>query len=215
MPLLDSLPLPMMLRLIDQLTEMLKDASIYVQRAAAQTLILSGLKAGIPVLIETLRFPSIDTFEFYDQDLIKDLAFYCGVDFADDQRYDFQTWQTWWQANGPTVNLGHNLIIKKEIEAAFETYPEQSGLDLFERLMLSESGNAMVQRRYRRFCRDRIRYLLAHRTITRDIIARCLVLQGRLAALEPHNPKTQKQLQLFEKRLAEYEFKSLAKFIIS
>ena len=188
----------------EKLHEKLQDQSIYVRRASAKTLILGGLKEGIPILIETLQFPSIDTFEFYDEDLIKDIAFYCGVDFPDDQRYVYQTWKNWWHANNEAVNLGHNLNIKHEIEAAFATYPERSGMATFERLMQTEPDNAMIQRRFRRFCRDRIRYLLSYRKITSAIIARCVVLQQRLVMLEPDNPKAQKQLQLFEKQLADF-----------
>jgi hypothetical protein len=69
--------------------------------------------------------------------------------------------------------------------------------------MQREAGNAMVKRRYERFCRDRIRYLLGHRTITRAIIARCIVLQRKLVALEPEDLKLQVQLQVFEKRLSQ------------
>jgi HEAT repeat protein len=182
----------------------LDDASIYVQRAAAHTVIEAGHKEGIPILIASLRFPSIDTFEFYDEDLPKDLAFYCGIDFPDDQRYDHRTWQQWWQKHQKEVNLSHNLAIKREIEAAFATYPEQSGLATFDRLMQTETGNRMIMRRYGRFCRDRIRYLLGHQKMTREIIARCVALQRRLVALEPDNPKTLKQLQLFETQLSGY-----------
>jgi len=189
---------------VETLRQKLQDPNIYVRRASARSLILGGVKQGIPILIETMQFPSIDTFEFYDEDLIKDIAFYCGVDFPDDQRYAYQTWKNWWHANSEAVNLDHNLNIKQEIETAFATYPELSGLATFERLMQTEPDNAMIQRRFRRYCRDRIRYLLSYRKITSAIIARCIVLQQRLVMMEPDNPKTQKQLQLFEKQLAEF-----------
>ena len=180
----------------------LQDPDVYVRRAIAHTLARSGDKQGIPTLIESLRFPSIDTFDFYDQDLVKDIAFYCGVDFPDAQRFDHGTWRDWWQANAQHVDLAHNLTVKKQIEDAFAAFPESRGLATFERLMQTENGNLMVKRRYQRFCRDRIRYLLGHRAIERTIIERCIVLQRILNDLDPDDMKVKKQLLLFEQQLA-------------
>jgi hypothetical protein len=70
--------------------------------------------------------------------------------------------------------------------------------------MQTAPDNAMIKRRYQRFCRDRIRYLLAYPKVTRAIVTRCITLQQKLVMLEPDNLKYRKQLRIFEKQLLEY-----------
>ena len=94
-----------------RLMKALKDDSVYVRRAAARSVVLNNEKAGIPVLIELLRFPSVDAFEFYDREIAKELAFYCGTDFPSDERYAYETWEKWWAANSAAVDLKENLDI--------------------------------------------------------------------------------------------------------
>ena len=90
---------------VQALLKSLKDDDVYVKRASAKSLAFLGQKEGIPALIETLTFPSIDTDEYYDQDLVKDLAFFCGTDFPGAMRYEYERWREWWAQNGHEVHL--------------------------------------------------------------------------------------------------------------
>jgi HEAT repeat protein len=187
---------------IEALKHSLEDHSVYVQRAAAKSLALSGTKAGIPVLIETLRYPSIDTFKHYDHDLIKDIAYYTGVDFPEEKRYNYHTWHRWWQANGRGLNLQLNLAIMKKIKSAFRAPHEESGISIFEQLLAENPDNAVVKRRYGRFCYEWITYrLLTRRNVNQEILKRCLRLQKILVKLEPDDPESIASMAYFLARL--------------
>jgi len=138
----------------------LKDKDVYVRRAAAQFLILAGKKEGIPVLIETLKFPSIDTFEHYDHELAKDLAYYCGVDFNKDERYEYVTWKKWWDDNGRDVDLKKNIDIMLKIEKAFTLKNEEQGIEIFDQLIRENPDNIVIKNRYKRFCFEWITFHL-------------------------------------------------------
>jgi len=171
-----------------ELKKSLKDSSIYVQRAAAKSLILNHVQEGIPVLIESLKFPSIDTFENYDHELAGDLAYFCGIDFSQDRRYNYETWRTWWQQNGSKLDLKHNLLIMAAIEQIFKQPDEESGIRDFERLLAENPSNTLIRKRYSRFCFEWITYrLLTQERITEETLTRCLRLQKIKTKLEPEN----------------------------
>ncbi len=191
---------------IDALREHLDDASVYVKREAARALILNNRKEGIPVLIETLQYPSIDTFEHYDHELAKDLAYYTGVDFPESQRYDYSTWRNWWQTNESELNLKRNLAIMKDIQRAFGASNEEKGIAIFERLKAENPENVVVRNRYQRFCYEWITFrLLTRDQITGEILKRCLRLQTIKAELEPENPQTIASLAYFYARLNNFD----------
>lgn len=70
-----------------------KDESFYVRRAAAMTAISLHDKAGIPILLETLEYNTLDTSENYGDNLYEELAKYVNVNFGTNK----DAWLTWWQ----------------------------------------------------------------------------------------------------------------------
>ncbi len=191
-------------KLLDQASK--ADENIYVKRALARALISQNVKAALPVLIETLRYPSIDTFAFYDHDLAKELAFYCGVDFPDDQRFQYETWKKWWDANGHQVNLARNISIMSTIKRAFRLDHEDKGIPLFEQLMKQHPENIVIRNRYERFCYEWINYrLLSRKKITPEIIYRNIRLQKIIIRLNPENEGAKAHLAYFQKQLAQYQ----------
>ncbi len=71
-----------------------EDPSFYVRRAAAMTAISLGDKEGIDVLLDTLKYDTLDTTDNYGDNLYSHLAEYVGVNFG----LDKQAWLDWWQA---------------------------------------------------------------------------------------------------------------------
>jgi HEAT repeat protein len=190
---------------ITALKQGLNDPDVYVQRAAAKSLALSGVKAGIPVIIETLRYPSIDTFEHYDRDLFNDLAYFTGVDFPEEKRYNYLTWKTWWQENGQHVQLHENLAIMKKIIRASNVPHEERGIAIFEKLIVEHPQNAVIKRRYQRFCYEWIAYrLLTRAKVNKDILRRCLRLQQIITTLDSDNPEALASLAYFQVRLNKF-----------
>jgi len=188
------------------LSKMLDDSSVYVQRAAAKSLILNRDKTAIPRLINTLTFPSIDTFAYYDHDIVKDIAFYCGIDFPDEERYAYATWNKWWQANGTRVNLEQNLKVMQAIQSAFSAPSEAEGLAVFERLMAEHPVNVVIRKRYILFCNEWINMrLLTRATVDEDIFTRCLRLQQKLTQLEPERAERWVRLAYFNYRLSNFD----------
>ena len=182
------------------------DENIYVKRTLARILISQNVKAAVPVLIETLRYPSIDTFAFYDHDLAKELAFYCGVDFPENQRFQYETWKKWWDANGPQVNLTQNLSIMGTIESAFSFDHEDKGIPLFEQLMRQHPVNVVIRNRFKRFCYEWINYrLLTRKKMTPEILYRSIRLQKIIIRLSPENAGAKAHLAYFQKQLAQYQ----------
>ena len=185
------------------LTNSLKDNDIYVQRASAKSLALLGHKEAIPVLIDSLRFPSSDTTEYYDQDLVKEIAFFCGTDFTEEKRYDVKTWSNWWEKNKNAVDLTKNLVIMETIETAFAQENESKGLRILEKLLIEHPQNPVIKLRSKRFCQDWITYrFLAQETIDRNTLERCLRLQNKIVDLEPGDPQARKELAGFYARLS-------------
>jgi hypothetical protein len=183
-----------------------QDVSVYVQRAAAKSVILNGSTEGIPVLIETLKYPSIDTFEHYDHELAKDLAFYTGIDFSEEKRYAYATWNNWWRQHGSQINLKQNLAIMKKIDSAFEADGEAEGIAIFEALMIANPDNVVVKNRFQRFCYEWITFrLLTREEVTEDILKRCLRLQKIKTKLDPADAGGFSSLAYFHARLKEYE----------
>jgi tetratricopeptide (TPR) repeat protein len=183
-----------------------QDVSVYVQRAAAKSVILNGATEGISVLIETLKYPSIDTFEHYDHELAKDLAFYTGIDFSEEKRYAYTTWNNWWRQNGSQINLKQNLEIMRKINNAFEAAREEEGIAIFEALMMSNPENVVIKNRFQRFCYEWITFkLLTRQEITEDILKRCLRLQEIKVKLDPADAGGFASLAYFHARLREFE----------
>ena len=180
-----------------------ENESVYVRRALARALIRMGVKEAIPVLMQTLQYRSIDTFEFYDHDLAKELAFYCGIDFPAENRYRYETWRQWWRDKGDQVNLAQNLAIMDAIKEAFSAKHEEAGIIIFKRLMQDYPQNVVIRKRYQRFCYEWINYrLLTREQISAMILERCIRLQNIILALEPESTSAQRHLQYFQGWLA-------------
>ncbi len=184
----------------------LQDPSAYVQRAAAKSLIFNGVKAGIPALIDTLQFPSIDTRHHYDRELAVDLAFFCGVDFGPDKRYSHTTWKNWWANNKEKVDLEQNLTIRSQIERAFSEPSELAGIAIFEDLQRRYPNNEVVRHRLVRFCRDWITMrLLTGKTVDREVILRSIRLQKILTEVQPEVAEHWVGLAYFHYRLGSFQ----------
>jgi HEAT repeat protein len=183
----------------------LLDNSVYVRRAAARSLIPNNEKAAIPVLIESLQFPSIDTFEFYDREIEKDLAFYCGIDFPSDERFEHATWEKWWAANGSTVNLKENIKIMHRIDIAMAAPNEREGMKIFDQLTEDHPGNIVIKNRYLRFCYEWITFrLLTLPQQGESVFRRCLHLQKKVVELEPDKAQNWERLAFYYARLGRY-----------
>jgi hypothetical protein len=187
------------------LKKVLNDESVYVRRAAAKSLIFQGFKPAIAVLIDSLRYPSMDTFENYDHELANDLAFYCGIDFKKEKRYAYNTWKKWWDENYVSINLAKNLLIMKDIKSAFEAQNENMGITIFNRLMTENPDNLVIKKRYLRYCYEWITFrLLTRKHITKAILERCLRLQKIMAEIEPNNSQIKARLAYYYARLSQF-----------
>ena len=189
----------------EALKRRLLDESVYVQRAAAKSLIRNGFKTGIPALIETLRFPSIDTRQHYDHELAIDLAFFCGIDFPAETRYEYETWKNWWDKNKETIDLNQNLRIRHQIERAFAAETENDGIAIFEELRNRHPQNSVIVNRYAQFCSHWIKMrLLTRKNVDRQVLQRSLRLQQILTQLQPDNAERWAGLAYFQYRLGNY-----------
>jgi tetratricopeptide (TPR) repeat protein len=189
-----------------RLMKALTDDNVYVRRAAARSLILNNEKAGIPVLIESLRFPSIDTFEFYDREIVKELSLFCGIDFPSETRYDYATWEKWWAAKGAAVDLKENLDIMHRIEKAMATPREREGMQIFDQLQADHPGNIVVINRYLRFCYEWITFrLLTQPRRDERMLRRCLHIQKKLVELEPNQAQHWERLAYYYASLGRYQ----------
>lgn len=96
---------------LEIVTQLFEDPSFYVRRAAGMSAISMGYIAGIPIVLETLNFPTLDTEYNYGDNIYSELAHYLKVDFG----LDKTAWLAWWnetkQCNymesfsGPTPDL--------------------------------------------------------------------------------------------------------------
>lgn len=73
-------------------TPLFNDESFYVRRAAGLTALSLGDKSGVPVVLETLQFETLDTSDNYGDNIFKQLSNYLGVDFG----LDKEAWIEWW-----------------------------------------------------------------------------------------------------------------------
>jgi len=188
------------------LKKLLKDGSVYIRRAASKSLILQGFKPAIPVLIESLKYPSRDTFENYDHEIANDLAFYCGIDFKKEKRYEYNTWKKWWDENAASIDLEKNLEIMKEIKRAFKAQKEDDGIAVFDHLLVQNPGNEVIKRRYMRFCYEWITFkLLTREHITKAVLERCLRLQKIMMELESDDPRLKARVAYYYARLYRFQ----------
>ena len=188
------------------LKKLLKDGSVYVRKTASKSLILQGFRPAIPVLIESLTYPSRDTFENYDHELANDLAFYCGVDFKKEKRYAYATWKKWWDTNGASIDLLKNLEIMKEIKRAFKAQKEDDGIAVFDQLIAENTNNKVIKKRYLRFCYEWITFrLLTRKHITNTMLERCLRLQKIMSEIEPNNPQFKARIAFYYARLSRFK----------
>ena len=188
------------------LSAALEDPDVYVRRAAAKALTMSGNGAGIPTLIESLQFPSIDTFPNYDHELVKDLAYYLGIDFDDEHRYAVQTWRDWWDANRHKVRLSENLAIMRDIRNAFTLADESKGVAIFRRLLTAHPKNVVISKRFDRYCYEWITFrLLTRSDVDPAVLERCLALQTIRVELNPQQADKHATLAYFYGRLNIYD----------
>ncbi len=80
---------------IELASSLFNDESFYVRRAAGLTAISLKSKEGIPVVLETLQYETLDTGENYGDNIYNQLSFYLGVNFG----LDRQAWINWWSEN--------------------------------------------------------------------------------------------------------------------
>ena len=185
-----------------RIRQLLADPNVYVRREAARVSAFNGDPKGIPVLIKSLRFPSIDTHKHYDHEIAKDLAYLCGVDFPDDKRYRYETWQRWWMENGSEVNLSQNLRIMEQIKKAFLQPELERGLQTFKNLTTDYPENRVIRKRYIHFCHEWITFrLLNQKHVSISAMKNAIRLQKILIALEPGDRILHGQLNYLQTRL--------------
>lgn len=80
---------------------LLKDESFYVRRAAGLSAISLGDKSGIPVVLETLQFDSLDTTDNYGDNIFNHLSTYLDVNFGLDKK----AWINWWEQVKDTYQI--------------------------------------------------------------------------------------------------------------
>jgi hypothetical protein len=68
------------------------DDSFYVRRAAGMTALSLGDKNGVPIILETFQYETLDMDDNYGDNIFKQLSTYLGVDFG----LDKQAWINWW-----------------------------------------------------------------------------------------------------------------------
>ncbi len=73
-------------------TPLFDDESFYVRRAAGLTALSLGDKKGVPVVLETLQFETLDTTDNYGDNIFKQLSNYLDVDYG----LDKEAWIHWW-----------------------------------------------------------------------------------------------------------------------
>jgi hypothetical protein len=77
---------------LELVVPLFNDNSFYVQRAAGLTAISLGDKKGIPIVLETLKYDTLDTGDNYGDNIYQKLSTYLGVDFG----LDKEAWINWW-----------------------------------------------------------------------------------------------------------------------
>lgn len=77
---------------LELVTPLFNDSSFYVQRAAGLTAISLGDKNGIPIVLETLQYDTLDTSDNYGENIYQQLSTYLGVDLG----LDKEAWINWW-----------------------------------------------------------------------------------------------------------------------
>lgn len=79
------------------------DPSLYVRRAASLAALSMGDKGSIPILLETLKFNTLDIEEDFSDNPYHLLAQYTGVDYGS----DLNAWLLWWHENGSSPSPSH------------------------------------------------------------------------------------------------------------
>ncbi len=82
-------------------TALFKDPSFYVRRAAGLSALSLGDKNGIPVVLETLQFESLDTTYNYGDNIYAQLSSYLNVD----KGLDKDAWIDWWEKVKDTYQI--------------------------------------------------------------------------------------------------------------
>ena len=89
-------------------TALFKDPSFYVRRAAGLSAISLGDKSGISIVLETLKFESLDTTYNYGDNIYAQLSSYLNVDFGIEK----EAWKAWWNKEQETYQLPPKEIKK-------------------------------------------------------------------------------------------------------
>lgn len=76
-------------------TPLFDDESFYVRRAAGITAISLRDKQGVSVILDTLKYETLDTGDNYGDNIFARLSTYLGVDFG----LDKDAWINWWHQN--------------------------------------------------------------------------------------------------------------------
>lgn len=77
---------------LELVVPLFNDKSFYVRRAAGLTAISLGDKNGIPIVLDTLQYETLDTEDNYGDNIYQQLSTYLGVDFG----LDRHAWINWW-----------------------------------------------------------------------------------------------------------------------
>ena len=113
-----------------------KKPDIHLRRQAGRGLAELNLIEGVEILIESLRFGSIDSFQNYGTNIPNDIADYLGTDFEDhnrseSDRYDPDAWIRWLQNHKNVIDLHANIAAR---DAYHELRNAIEGASTVERL---------------------------------------------------------------------------------
>ena len=93
---------------VPYLLKLEKDPDIFVKRAVAQALMASGEKKGVPLMISTMTFYSLDNSTYnYGRNVGNILKQYTNQKWGetDKDMIDMKKWQEWWDKNGTDFDI--------------------------------------------------------------------------------------------------------------
>jgi len=115
-------------RALPDLLKLENDPDVYVKRAVSHALLAAGEKKGIPIMISTMDFYSLDNSYYnYGWDLGNILKQFTNNSFKKDEskpqdhgknddRLNKEKWQKWWDENKDTLNIAQYLAPAKLID---------------------------------------------------------------------------------------------------
>ncbi len=103
---------------------------LHFRRCAARSLVQLGEKTGLPVLIDSLRFLSLDNSMYSSDNLALFLMQYTNVDFGFDQA----SWEKWWLDSERSLQLAPLIRSRTAYVSLLDQLPTLTSLQIQENL---------------------------------------------------------------------------------